>query len=79
MIRFCYMRLLINENLSLEEDGTWWIRSSRKKKQGLISKCPLWVYRFISLKNIVIWPLREIYSPSIERRRKVEYLLLFEE
>lgn len=25
------MRLLTKENLSLAEDGTWWIRSSRKK------------------------------------------------
>lgn len=40
MIRFCYMRLLINENLSLEEDGTWWIRSSRKKT-GVDFKMPL--------------------------------------
>ena len=30
-IPYSDMRLLTNENLSLEEDGTWWIRSSRKK------------------------------------------------
>lgn len=34
------MCLLTNENLSLAEDGTWWIRSSRKKT-GVDFEIPL--------------------------------------
>ena len=39
-IPYSDMRLLTNENLSLAEDGTWWIRSSRKKT-GVDFEIPL--------------------------------------
>ena len=63
-IPYSDMRLLTNENLSLAKmvpGGS----EVLAKKQGLISKFPLWNCRFISLKNIVIWPLRESFSPCI--------------
>lgn len=39
-IPYSDMCLLTNENLSLAEDGTWWIRSSRKKT-GIDFEIPL--------------------------------------
>lgn len=39
-IPYSDMCLLTNENLSLAEDGTWWIRSSRKKT-GVDFEIPL--------------------------------------
>lgn len=87
-IPYSDMRLLTNENLSLAEDGTWWIKSSRKKT-GVDFEIPLMELPFHIIEKYRDMPLRESFSPcirfykgkvvpSIERRRKVEYLLLFE-
>lgn len=63
-IPYSDMCLLTNENLSLAEDGTWWIRSSRKKT-GVDFEIPLMELPFHIIENTAIWLLKESFSPCI--------------